>query len=140
MKVIIAGSRQLFQDNPPIYYVGEAMALAKQEGITPTLVVSGGARGVDKAGEEWAGENNLPIKRFTPDWDGLGKGAGLVRNNEMADYADALVAVRYGGETSRGTTHMINVAKVKGLLVLVMDYESSQFNKPKIWTANCNQS
>ena len=116
MKVIVAGSRQLWQDHPPIYYVGEAMCLAKKRGIIPTEIVSGGARGVDLAGGEWAAENNLPVKRFIPDWS-FGKQAGLLRNLQMAKYADALVAIWDG--SSRGTAHMIDHAEGMGLKVFV---------------------
>ncbi len=116
MKVIIAGSRQPYQDHPPIYYVGDAMAMARSRGIIPTEIVSGGARGVDLAGEMWAAENNLPIKRFIPDWS-IGKQAGFLRNIEMAEYGDALVAIWDG--RSRGTAHMIAQADARDLNIFV---------------------
>ena len=75
--------------------------------------MSGTARGVDRFGEQWAIENNVAIKRFPADWDTHGKRAGYLRNIQMDDYADALIAV-WDGE-SRGTKHMIEEAKRKGL-------------------------
>ena len=64
---------------------------------------------------------NYPIKRFPADWENLGRGAGYVRNVQMAFYADALIAF-WDGE-SRGTKHMIDIAKEKGLMVRVIQDE-----------------
>ena len=87
-------------------------------------VVSGKARGVDTMGEQWAKENNVPIKEFPADWKKWGKSAGHIRNREMGDYADALVAVWDG--SSRGTKHMIDYAKDKGLKVFVYDLKEQK--------------
>lgn len=115
MKTIIAGSRRVFQDHPEIYYVADAMIEAfRERGISPTEIVSGGARGIDKAGEMWAGEHGIPVVRFIPDWNGpLGKAAGFKRNQEMVDYADAAVYIWDG--QSRGTMDCIKRAKEKGI-------------------------
>ncbi len=98
MKVIIAGSRDGFVARN----VFEAIEESK---FKITEVISGGARGVDRDGEYWARLNNIPIKQFIPDWERSGKAAGLLRNLDMAEYADALVAVWDG--KSKGTKHMI---------------------------------
>lgn len=98
MKVIIAGSRTI-KDYEKVF------AAVNASGFDITEVVSGGAKGVDSLGEEFAEEQRLGILKFIPDWDGLGKRAGFARNAEMAVYADALVAVWDG--QSKGTKHMI---------------------------------
>jgi hypothetical protein len=87
-----------------------------------TEVVSGGARGVDTYGTDWALERNIPIKLFRPDWDKFGKGAGFIRNTQMAEYADALVAVWDG--QSKGTAHMIKTMEALGKPVYV--YKTSE--------------
>ena len=46
-----------------------------------------------------------------------GRKAGPIRNNEMADKADALIAIWDG--QSRGTKHMIDAATKHGLRVHV---------------------
>lgn len=91
-----------------------------------TEVVSGGAYGVDMLGAKFAKDCGLPVKFFYPDWDGLGKRAGFVRNQEMADYADALIAVWDG--QSRGTKDMIDRALKKGLKVFVYNTSSGPLN------------
>ena len=83
-------------------------------------IVSGTARGADKLGEDYAKLKNLKIATFPADWDKYGKGAGYRRNTEMAEYADSLIAFWDG--KSRGTMHMINIARKKGLQVKVIKY------------------
>lgn len=106
MRTIIAGSRSITD----ISCVQLAMS---QCSWTPSLVLSGTARGVDQLGEQWAKENNIKVARFPADWSSHGKGAGYIRNELMADNADALVAL-WDGE-SRGTKHMIKIARSKKL-------------------------
>lgn len=110
MRTIIAGSRSITD----ISCVQLAMS---QCSWTPSLVLSGTARGVDQLGEQWAKENNIKVARFPADWSSHGKGAGYIRNELMADNADALVAL-WDGE-SRGTKHMIKIARSKKLMVFL---------------------
>lgn len=110
MRVIVAGSREGFVYSD----VDEAIKLS---GFDVSEVVSGSARGVDRLGESWANFNKTPIKRFPADWDRHGKGAGYIRNAEMAEYGEALVALWDG--RSKGTKHMIDTALKKGLPVSV---------------------
>jgi hypothetical protein len=109
MKVIIAGSRDF--KNPNI-----VVAAVVKSRFTITEVVSGGARGIDRFGEQYAKANKIPIKQFIPDWS-TGRGAGFKRNIEMAEYADALIAIWDG--VSRGTAQMIREAEKRGLQVYV---------------------
>lgn len=86
-------------------------------------IVSGGARGADSLGEFYAEERGYLIKQFIPDWE-IGKQAGYLRNLEMAKYADALVAFHDG--KSKGTQHMIDLAKKENLLVRVVNYKKEK--------------
>ncbi len=114
MKVIIAGSRGVT--------LWTSITIAVEEsGFNITEVVSGMARGADMLGEEYANVNNLPVKRFPADWSKYGKSAGYKRNQEMAKYADALIAIWDG--QSRGTGHMIDIATEAGLKVHVFRYK-----------------
>ena len=76
-------------------------------------MVSGTARGVDSLGEAWAKHNNIPIKQFPADWTKHGKSAGYLRNQIMAEYAEACI-VFWDGE-SKGAKHMFDIAVDKGL-------------------------
>lgn len=116
MKTIIAGSRSITN-----YKVVEEAI--KESGFTITEVVSGCARGVDRLGESYGLNNDIPIKKFEPDWS-LGKIAGILRNKRMGDYAIALIAI-WDGE-STGTKHMIDYAKKKGLVVFVKTVKTKE--------------
>ena len=117
MKVIIAGGRDFNDIHKVIERVDHHLSKCKHLDIE---IVSGTASGADKMGEEYADLRDYKVAQFKPDWDKYGKGAGYKRNAEMADYADALIAFWDG--KSRGTMHMINIAKKKGLQVKVVEY------------------
>lgn len=110
MKTIIAGGRNITDYS----YVEAAV---KESGFNITEVVSGCARGADTLGEKYANNNGIAIKKFPADWDTHGKRAGHIRNCQMGDYADALIALWDG--QSKGTKHMIDYATKKELEVFV---------------------
>jgi predicted Rossmann fold nucleotide-binding protein DprA/Smf involved in DNA uptake len=82
------------------------------------LVVSGGAKGADSLGEKWAKENNIPVKIFYPDWKKYGRAAGLVRNKEIINNAEVVIAF-WDGQSS-GTKSSIELAKKAGKKVEVV--------------------
>lgn len=105
MKVIIAGTR-LVRDYKVV------VETINRSGFEITEVVSGCAIGPDTLGEQWARANNIPIKEMPANWNLHGKGAGPIRNRQMADYADAAIII-WDGE-SRGTRNMIeNMVRAK---------------------------
>jgi len=110
LKTIIAGSRGITS----LSLIEKAI---EESGITITEVVSGTARGVDTLGEEWAQQRGIPVKRFPAKWDTFGRAAGYKRNVDMAEYGEVLIAL--WDSVSKGTKHMIDIAKAKGLKVYV---------------------
>lgn len=110
MKVIIAGSRTINS------YESVCQAIRNSQ-FDITEVVSGTARGVDQMGERWAAENNIPVKRFPANWNEYGKKAGYLRNKEMAEYAQSAI-ILWDCE-SKGTRHMIQLARRYGLTVFI---------------------
>lgn len=120
-RTIIAGSRTVRD----IQLIERAIS---ESGFRITEVVSGGQvsldietgerYGADYFGEQWAKSHMIPIRRFPADWRRYGKSAGPLRNRQMADYADQLIAVWDG--VSRGTADMIE--KARYLNVFVFDY------------------
>ena len=126
LRIIIAGSRD-FNDYELLKK--SAIEIITKKTMLPDLtrIISGGARGADTLGERFANEMGLEISRFIPDWDGLGKRAGYVRNAEMAKFAveddnDGMLIAFWDGQ-SRGTKHMIDLAKRYGLEVYVVNYK-----------------
>ena len=113
MKVIIAGGRTFNDYDLLCQKCDKALSLQSE-----IEIVSGTANGADKLGERYAIEKGYPIKQFPADWDQFGKGAGYRRNEEMAKYADALIAFWDG--KSKGTKHMIDLANRHKLKVKVV--------------------
>ena len=101
MKSIVVGSRGI----EDYQLVSRAIEMAPW---TITEVVSGCARQVDRLGERWAAVRNIPVKLFPVEWERLGKAASFLRNEQMARYAEALVAV--WDQKSNGSRHMVHRA------------------------------
>lgn len=134
MRIIIAGSRT-FNDYDLLKKTLDIFAIeyGKVESsmspgfyysttkILAECILSGKARGADTLGEQWAKANSVPIKEYPAEWDKHGKSAGYIRNKEMAENADALVAFWDG--KSKGTKHMIDLALEKGLTVVVIPFK-----------------
>ena len=116
-RVIVAGTRS---------FKNYALVCKVLDGVFKSVdannieIVSGTARGADSMGEWYAKEHNLHLKRFPADWGGYGKGAGPVRNKQMAEYANSCVVFWDG--ISKGSKNMIDTAKALGLKVLVVNY------------------
>lgn len=110
MRTIIAGSRSIKD-------IEDIMMAVFNSQIKPTVVLSGGASGADSLGEDWALKSDIPLEIYPADWEHNGKAAGYIRNQEMAENADALIAIWDG--MSKGTKHMIDIATKKGLKVFV---------------------
>lgn len=99
MKLIIAGGRDL---KPSIGFIESAIRMFNISGITE--VVCGMAEGVDSEGLHFATHYSYFISSFPAEWDKHGKAAGPIRNNQMAEYGDALLLI-WDGE-SRGSASM----------------------------------
>ena len=112
MKIIVAGSRG-YTNKKKVFRILDAV-YKKYPDIE---IVTGLARGPDSYGKEWAIENGVPYHEFPAKWDKYGKSAGYKRNQEMAEFSDVLIAFHLNN--SRGTMHMINLAKKHGLKVKV---------------------
>ena len=74
-------------------------------------LVSGGAKGVDSAGENWVyfynnkNKNEIKLKVIKPNYDKYGRyDAPKIRNEKMAKYADELLLIWDG--KSGGSYHM----------------------------------
>lgn len=119
-RVIVAGSRT-FNDYDMVRSILDIKKDREGEDI---IIVSGGARGADRLGELYAQDNNLECHLYEANWSKYGKAAGPLRNEEMADNADMLLAFWDG--RSPGTSHMIKTARKKGLHVELFINDTSK--------------
>ena len=90
-----------------------------------TLIISGGAQGADSLGERYAYENVIKTKIFLPDWDTHGKSAGFIRNKEIVEASDVVIAF-WDGE-SKGTQHSFKLAKKLNKRIKIINYNELQY-------------
>lgn len=120
MRVAIIGSRNIEYDKMK----ERAYALlCRYIPANATEIVSGGAVGIDTLAEIYAKQNGLPTKIFKPDYARYGKRAPLVRNDEIVDYAQYVLAVWDG--SSHGTAYTVATCIQKGIPVKVVTLEDN---------------
>ena len=115
MKVIVAGTRDFYDYELLEYKLNRLLVNLKD-----VEIVSGNAGGADSLGERYALEHELKLTKFPADWTKYGKRAGYIRNKQMAEYAQCLVAFWDG--VSRGTKLMIDLAHEYKLQVRVIKF------------------
>lgn len=101
MRVAVVGSR----DFPDLATVKDFVNLLPNGSV----IVSGGARGVDTAAYEAALERGLGTKIYYADWEKHGKSAGFIRNQDIVKDADLVVL--FWDEQSKGTEHTLALVK-----------------------------
>jgi hypothetical protein len=121
VKIIIAGGRDFTNREGLLESFHEFMKDVMNSDIT---VISGTARGADLIGEWIAHQYSLIVERYPADWNKYGRSAGYKRNELMATKATHLLAAWDG--QSKGTKHMIDLAKRYGLETRIHDYCSQQ--------------
>lgn len=121
MKIIFAGGRDVE------YALAASLVIdaARKSGWLDLCseIVHGGANGIDKASEslKFLSDRHRNFTVFPADWKTHGKAAGPIRNKQMAEYADALIAIWDG--KSRGTKNMIETMQKFGKPVYVHRYD-----------------
>lgn len=121
MRIIVAGGRDFNN-----YEILDKVLSCE---INPPFdtIISGDARGADILGAEWGARHGVPIQHFPAYWDTYGKAAGFIRNAEMGEYADMLIA--FWDEKSKGTAHMIKTMKMKKKPYLIFNYQGKEIER-----------
>lgn len=117
MKIIIAGGRDFTEYNT---LKEECDKIIQRLQATDITIVSGHANGADKLGEKYALEREYSLEIFPADWKTHGRAAGPVRNREMAEYADILIA--FWDARSRDTKNMIDQAQLNKVGTYIIFY------------------
>ena len=118
-RVIIAGTRT-FDDYDLLC---RSMDYYLQNIQEPIQILCGLAKGADQLGLKYAQEHGYEVQGFPADWKKYGKAAGPIRNLQMVQNADALVAFWDG--KSVGTKHIIRLANERQLNIRVKRYSSN---------------
>jgi hypothetical protein len=117
-KMIVAGGRD-FSDRDLLAreIVKAADSLGNNTGLS---IVSGLAKGADLLGLQFAKANGVVYYEFPANWEIHGKAAGFIRNQQMSEFSDGLLAFWDG--VSPGTRHMIQTMKALNKPVTVVRY------------------
>ncbi len=108
MKLLIAGSRSIKEYD-----------LEKYIPIGTTMIIAGGADGIDTLAEKYADKKHLSKLILRPQYNLYGKSAPLKRNERMVELCDVALIVWDG--YSRGTKYTVNYANKIGKKVILIN-------------------
>ncbi len=109
MKLLIVGSRSIKEYD-----------LGKHVPAETTMIITGGADGIDTLAEKYADEKRLSKLILRPQYDLYGRGVPLKRNEKMVELCDMALIVWDG--CSRGTRYTINYAnRIEKKVILIME-------------------
>jgi phage tail protein X len=123
VKLVIAGSRSIAAKPKTIDRICQKAQINTD---LITEVVSGKARGIDTAGELFAETKAITVKDFPADWTKYGKGAGPIRNKQMAEYCDFGIII-WDGYSSGSLNMMDHMNKLRKPYYLVIVEKSGNF-------------
>ncbi len=115
MKLAIVGSRSFTDWEELFITIHELVRIVEIE-----LIVSGGAKGADKLAERFADFFDIPKKVIKPEWKLYGRKAGFLRNQDIVDAADKVIAFWDG--KSKGTKSTIDIAKSQDKLLKIINF------------------
>lgn len=107
-RILICGGRD-FTDRADAQRVLDTFA-------SPSLVITGGARGADAIGAEWARVRGYARVVFPANWVGELKSAGYRRNKRMLEIGQPDLVIAFPG--GKGTANMVSLAKRAGIEVV----------------------
>ena len=108
VKLLVVGSRSI-----------EKYDIGKHIPKETTMIITGGADGVDTLAEKYADEKRISKLILRPRYELYGKSAPLKRNEEMVRLCDAALIIWDG--SSRGTLHTINFAQKLGKNIILIN-------------------
>ena len=107
MKLLVVGSRSIGEYN-----------IEKHIPEGTTLIISGGADGIDMLAEKYADEKRLSKLILRPRYEIYGRAAPIRRNEEMVGICDMALIIWDG--KSKGTKHTIDYAKKAGKDIILV--------------------
>ncbi len=108
MKIAVIGTRSAAVSDLSAYLPKEC-----------TEIVSGGAAGIDQCAAAYARASGLLLTEFLPQYKKFGRAAPIVRNKQIVEYADAVIAFWDGA--SKGTLSVIRYCEKIGKSCTVID-------------------
>lgn len=110
-RVLVCGGRD-YKDVDAMYRILDAAHASNPI----ECLISGMARGADSIALMWADEHGIPVAPYPADWQGHGKGAGYIRNQQMLDEGKPRLVLAFPG--GRGTDDMVRRSHKAGVPVV----------------------
>lgn len=88
------------------------------------VIIHGAAKGADTLAGGYAYRHEIPVQAFPADWTTYGKRAGPIRNHQMLKEGCPDLVIGFVGPNSRGTRHMLDIAKKAGIPVKTVSIET----------------
>ena len=107
MKLLVAGSRSIKECDLEKYIPKET-----------TMIISGGADGIDLLAEQYADKHRISKLILRPRYNLYGKAAPLKRNEEMVELCDMALVIWDG--SSRGAKYTIDYSEKMGKKVVLI--------------------
>lgn len=121
-RIAIIGSRNI----GCVDFNGMLENIVNQHQIEPTEIISGGAIGYDTLAAEWAKARGIKLTELRPDYEKNGKAAPFIRNREIVDRANYLIA--FWDMKSRGTKYTIDYASRKNKPIIIVPTDGDKTN------------
>jgi len=116
VRVLVCGSRT---------YAARETIYSVLDSRRPSVVMHGMAvDGADRIADDWAMVKECPVQRYRANWRELGKRAGPLRNIQMLEEGKPDLVLAFVDKPlheSRGTAHMVKVAREAGIPVEVFE-------------------
>ena len=112
MKIAIIGSRECSN----IDFAGNLEAVLNV--FKDDTIISGGAKGIDTLVANYAKEKKINLIEFLPDYKKNGRAATFIRNREIVDNSNVVVAFWNGN--SKGTKYTLDYARKKDKRIIVV--------------------
>jgi len=114
MRVVVTGGR----DNNNLKAIWAT--LDEVHNLYPiTLLIWGGARGVDRICAKWADARKVNHLLMPARWKEDGRAAGFIRNKRMLSFEGVSMLIAFHG--GKGTAHTVDTAKKMGLDIWYQD-------------------
>lgn len=125
-RVLICGDRN-WTDYDTV--VKELSKVHQEQGVE--IVIEGDANGADRLGGLAATVLGIPFKSYPAQWHKFGKQAGPLRNIQMLKEGKPTLVLAFHDflENSKGTGHMVKIAREANVPVLVFKSKGRESGK-----------
>ena len=115
MRILVCGGRD-YTDKDKLFGV---LAPYLKEYNSDLEIITGMAKGADSLAWLFAHTYDLKMYEFPADWKHQSNAAGPIRNQKMLDEGKPDLVLAFPTENSKGTWHMIKIAKAAGVPVSI---------------------